>query len=226
MLNLDGPPATPRPSATVLLMRGTKPYELLLMRRPGGADFAPGAYVFPGGSVHPQDGELGDEVAAAAVRELFEEVGILLARAGRRLARDSDSVRLRARMAAGTHFGGALRECDLTPAMDRLILLARWVTPAQMRRRFDARFFLARLPPGQTVLAQEGEVTDWLWITPAEALRDPAITLVYATRSVLESVADEADAARLIARARRQGDVPVVEPRLVETELGWEIVRD
>jgi recombination protein RecT len=226
MLNLEGPPATPRPSATVLLMRGTNPYELLLMQRPGGADFAPGAYVFPGGSVHPQDGELGDEVAAAAVRELFEEVGILLARAGRRLGTDSDSERVRARMAGGAHFGSALRDCGLTPALDRLVLLARWVTPAQMRRRFDARFFLARLPHGQTVRANESEVTDWLWITPAQALRDPRITLVYATRTVLESVADEPHAARLTDRTRGQGDVPIVEPRLVQTEAGWEIVQD
>src|SRR4051812_47948556 len=70
----DGPPVTPRPSATVLLLRGSQPWELLLMRRPGGADFAPGAYVFPGGSVHGEDAKWPDEIRAAAVRELFEEV--------------------------------------------------------------------------------------------------------------------------------------------------------
>ena len=54
-LNLDGPPVTPRPAATVLLVRDGDPWELLMVRRPGGADFAPGAYVFPGGAVHDED---------------------------------------------------------------------------------------------------------------------------------------------------------------------------
>src|ERR1700720_3441218 len=89
-LNLDSPPVTPRPSATVLLVREGDPWELLLMRRPGGADFAPGAYVFPGGSVHGEDAQWPDEIRAAAVRELFEEVGILLARKSGRLVRDAD----------------------------------------------------------------------------------------------------------------------------------------
>ena len=73
----EGPPVTPRPSATVLLVReapNAGDWELLLMRRPGGADFAPGAYVFPGGTVHAGDSKFPDEIRAAAVRELFEEV--------------------------------------------------------------------------------------------------------------------------------------------------------
>lgn len=194
------------------------------MRRPGGADFAPGAYVFPGGTVHGNDSESGDEIAAAAVRELFEEVGILLARKGGRFARERDCEQVRAQVASGRTFGQALRALGLEPAHDRLVYLARWVTPAQLRRRFDARFFLARLPAGQIVRPQEGEVADWLWITPAKALRDPEITLVYATRTVLESVATGQDAATVFARARRIGEVPIVEPRLVQTEDGWEVV--
>lgn len=194
------------------------------MRRPGGADFAPGAYVFPGGTVHGNDSESGDEIAAAAVRELFEEVGILLARKGGRFARERDCEQVRAQVASGRTFGQALRALGLEPAHDRLVYLARWVTPAQLRRRFDARFFLARLPAGQIVRPQQGEVADWLWITPAKALRDPDITLVYATRTVLESVATGQDAATVFARARRIGEVPIVEPRLVQTEDGWEVV--
>src|SRR5260370_17951607 len=76
-LNLDSPPVTPRPSATVLLIRDGDPWELLLVHRPGGADFAPGAYVFPGGTVQPDDRMWDDELSAAAIRELFEEAGIL-----------------------------------------------------------------------------------------------------------------------------------------------------
>ena len=219
----EGPPVTPRPSATVLLVRGREPWELLLMRRPGGADFAPGAYVFPGGTVHEDDKGM-DEIRTAAVRELFEEVGILLARRGTRFARESDSERVRAAIEKGKTFGEALRELRLEPALDRLLLFARWVTPAQLRRRYDARFFLASLPPNQVVRPQEGEVTDWLWIEPEQALASRELTLVYATRTVLESVAPDKDAARLFSRARRLGDVPIVEPRIIQTDNGWEIV--
>jgi recombination protein RecT len=221
----DGPPITPRHSATVLLLRGREPWELLLMRRPGGADFAPGAYVFPGGTVHEDDHGSDDEIRAAAVRELFEEVGILLARHGKRFARESDSERVRRLIETGKTFRGALSELGLEPAFDRLVLFARWVTPALLRRRYDARFFLAQLPPDQVVHPQEGEVTDWLWIEPKKALASQDLTLVYATRAVLESVASDADAAKLLSRARRLGEIPTVEPRMVQTESGWEIVR-
>jgi 8-oxo-dGTP pyrophosphatase MutT (NUDIX family) len=209
----------------VLLVRGKQPWELLLMLRPGGADFAPDAYVFPGGAVHADDSESGDPITAAAVRELFEEVGILLARKRGRFARDRDCEQVRSLLADGRTFGQALRSLGLEPAQDRLVPLARWVTPAQLRRRFDTWFFLARLPAGQTVRPQAGEVAAWLWIAPARALSEPEVTLVYATREVLASVADGGDATAVFARARRQRDVPIVEPRLVQTEDGWEVVR-
>src|SRR5579872_4020272 len=225
-LNLDGPPVTPRPSATVLLLREGAPWELLLVHRPGGADFAPGAYVFPGGTVHDDDRSFEDQIRAAAVRELFEEAGILLARAGRRFAMDADSAKLRRLTENGTPFDRALADLGLAPAFDRLVMLARWVTPAQLRRRFDARFFLARLPAGQSVRPQDGEVTDWMWTSARRALDSPEITLVYATRMVLESIAGTANAAALFAQARRQKEIPIVEPRIVRTSSGWEIVRD
>ena len=221
----DGPPVAPRPSATVLLVRGTKPWELLLMRRPGGADFAPGAYVFPGGSVHAEDAQWPDEIRAAAVRELFEEVGILLARRSGRVARDADCRAVRSLLLQGSTFTDALRGRGLEPATDRLVAFSRWVTPARLSRRFDTRFFFARVPAGQTITPQEGEVTDWLWIEPERALTDPSLTLVYATRAVLESVAVGASSSALMKKARRLREVPVVEPRLVQTESGWEVVR-
>lgn len=195
------------------------------MRRPGGADFAPGAYVFPGGVLHAEDSVWGDEIGAAAVRELFEEVGILLARAGSRFASDRDSDRVRALVAGGTTFTDALRSCGLQPALDRLVLLTRWVTPALMSRRYDARFFIARMPAGQTVKAQPDEVTDWLWAAPSRALAEPEISLVYATRKVLESVSADEDVTGLFRRVRRLSSVPVVEPRMIQTASGWEIVR-
>ncbi|TMC54813.1 MAG: NUDIX hydrolase [Chloroflexi bacterium] len=218
----EGPPVAPRPSATVLLVRGDDPWELLMVHRPGGADFAPGAYVFPGGTVHSDDLMFEDELRAAAVRELFEEAGILLAQG----ARDPECAKVRELVEGGAPFGRALGELGLKPDFEGLAMFARWVTPAQLRRRFDARFYLARMPKGQTVRPQPGEVTDWLWIAPSRALSSPKITLVYATRVVLESVADAPDAATLFARAAELKDIPIVEPRIVQTASGWEIVRD
>jgi 8-oxo-dGTP pyrophosphatase MutT (NUDIX family) len=220
-----GPPVEPRPSATVLLIRENDPWELLMVRRPGGADFAPGAYVFPGGSVHHDDAAWPDPIRAAAVRELFEEVGVLLARRGREFARDADSTRVRDALAGGAGFTEALRGATLEPAFDRLVLFERWITPPQLSRRFDARFYFAGMPAGQTVHPQEGEVTDWLWIDPGRALEDPAVTLVYATRAVLESVATGEPAAKLMTRARRRKRVPMIQPQLVEKETGWVIER-
>jgi recombination protein RecT len=217
-VNASGAPVTPRPASTVLLIdAGVSPWRLLMMRRPGGADFAPGAYVFPGGSVHPaEDGQLGDVDRVAAVRELFEEVGVLLARRpDRRFARDRECGLVRARLRDGASFGEALGSQGLTLALDRLVFLARWITPEAVRRRFDTRFYLARRPPGQTVHPQEGEVADWQWIAPPDALAEGGPTLVHATRRILESVAGEADARRLIARQRRRPETPPVMPRVV-----------
>jgi 8-oxo-dGTP pyrophosphatase MutT (NUDIX family) len=219
----EGPePVVPRPSATVLLVRDASPWELMLVHRPGGADFAPGAYVFPGGAVHEEDRRWPDEIAAAAVRELFEETGILLAQG----AGDAECESVRRHVAGGASFADAVRAVGLTPDFDALAMFARWITPAQLRRRFDARFYLARLPEGQTVRPQEGEVTDWLWAAPGDALRRGAITLVYATRAVLESVAVYEDSESLFAWARGLREVPVIEPRIVRSGDGWKVVRD
>jgi 8-oxo-dGTP pyrophosphatase MutT (NUDIX family) len=224
-----GTPVTPRPAATVLLVDpAVSPWRLLMMRRPGGADFAPGAYVFPGGSVHQEDAELGDPDRAAAVRELFEEVGLLLARRrDRRFARDRECTLLRERLSAGAGWVEALRSLELTPALDRLAFLARWITPEAVPRRFDTRFYVARRPSGQTVHPQPGEVTDWLWTSPAGALAPDGPTLVHATRRILESVAGEPDAARLIARLRRRPETPPVTPRVQRLpDGGFQIVEE
>src|SRR2546429_5887186 len=194
-LNLDGKPVTPRPSATVLLIRDGDPWELLLVHRPGGADFAPGAYVFPGGTVHDDDREWGDEIAAAAIRELFEETGILLARRGRDFANDADCAALRSATARSSSFGDAMRGLGLEPSFDELVLFTRWVTPAQLRRRFDARFFLARLPGLQTIHPQEGEVTDWRRAPPPRRPANPRGPPPSAPRALLAIVAPERAAA-------------------------------
>lgn len=218
----EGPPVVPRPSATVLLVRDGDPWELLMVQRPGGADFAPGAYVFPGGTVIEDDRSFADELRAAAVRELFEEAGILLAPG----AGEAECRWVRRELRRGASFGAALQKAGVTVDFDSLVMFARWVTPALLWRRFDARFYLARMPAGQSVRAQQGEVADWRWVSPARALVSPNVTLVYATRAVLESVADAPDAEALFGRALALKEVPVVEPRLVQTASGWEVVRD
>jgi len=182
--------------------------------------------VFPGGTVHADDMGYGDEIRMAAVREVFEEVGILLARHGSSFARAAECDQVRAIVEGGKTFGEALRDMRLEPALDRLVIFARLVTPRILRRRYDARFFLAELPPDQEVRPQEGEVTDFVWTTPDGALSNPSITMVYATRSVLESVAADKDAAKLFSRARQLKEIPIVEPKVVRTENGWEIERD
>ncbi len=217
----NGEPVVPRPSATVILMRGSQPFELLLVRRPGGADFAPGAYVFPGGTVHADDRGAPDEIKAAALRELFEEAGILLVND----ATDRECKEVRELVAGGATFAAALKQRGLEPAYDDLVLFARWVTPARLSRRYDARFYVARMPENQEVLPQEGEVVGWIWTSPEQALNDEQLTLVYATRSVLETVATGESADELIARARSLSDIPIIEPRMIETESGWVIER-
>lgn len=192
-----------------------------MVQRPGGADFAPGAYVFPGGTVHEDDRSFSDELRAAAVRELFEEAGILLATG----ATEADCARVRELTARRMNFAAALKTSGFKPDFDELVLFARWVTPSLLRRRFDARFYLARMPEGQSVWPQEGEVVDWRWVSPRRALQTPELNLVYATRAILESVADAPDAESLFARARALGEIQAVEPRIVKTEKGWDVVR-
>jgi len=200
-----------------------------MMRRPGGAEFAPSAYVFPGGSLHAEDHDFADPNRSAAVRELFEEVGILLARRrSGRLAADADCRRLRAALAGGLSWTAALAAGGLAPAFDRLVFLARWITPELVRRRFDTRFFLARRPAGQGVHPQPGEVEEVVWVSPAEALREGGPVLVYATRRILESVAPERDLGRLIARLRRRRrESPPVRARVVPLgDGGWRVIQD
>ena len=222
----DGPPVRPRPASTVLLLRGTEPWQVLMLRRPGGADFAPGAHVFPGGSVHAEDRLLGDSLRGAAVRELFEELGILLARSPRGPATEADADRIRLRLAHGISFPTALKEAHLEPALDELAYFARWVTPEQLRRRFDTRFYLARLPAGQEVHPQPGEVDEWFWVSPGEAFADAAFTMVFATQRVLRMVAVESDADSLLERYRVPRRVRIVRPVVRLTDGRFEVVSE
>src|SRR5678816_1424053 len=170
------------PASTVVLLRGHNPFEVFLVRRSDSIAFLGGAHVFPGGRVDPSDhthdvdatavsirsavarmADVPAEIAiahhVAAVRELFEEAGVLLARpltaaAVERLAADRrDLLEGRITFADITH-----RE-HLHLSLDELAYFAHWVTPEIEIRRFDTRFFIARAPEGQTPIHDEGETT-------------------------------------------------------------------
>lgn len=218
----DGPPVEPRPSASVIVLRGRAPFQVLMMRRPGGAEFAPNAYVFPGGSVQAEDAEFGDRSRSAAVRELFEELGVLMARLpDGRFARDRECLALRERLAGGRPWKAALASLGLAPAFDRLVFLTRWITPRPLKRRFDARFYVCRLPAGQVEHPQPGEVVDWCWVRPSAA---EGLEMVFATRMILASIAGEPDAAKLVRKLRRRREGPAILPRIVPTESGFEVI--
>src|SRR5258708_28947160 len=101
----------------------------------------------------------GDEIAMAAVREMFEEVGILLARQGSTFAREAECEQVRSIVTGGKTFGEALRELRLEPVLDLLVMFAPCVTPAAMRRRSYALFFLSTLPPVPVAMPKGVELT-------------------------------------------------------------------
>ena len=175
-------PATPLPAATVLLLRdGEQGLEVLMTRRSMSASFAPGAYVFPGGGIDARDAEIHHLVkrrptqddtrltqAVAAIRESFEELGVLLATdAQGRMANMQDIAKLDRSQALHTQ----CEELGLTLAADQVFVLAHWITDRDLKRRFDVPFLVARMPDHQTPVADEQEQFEPVWIRPAEALR-------------------------------------------------------
>ena len=195
---LGGPGATEvvevRPAATVALLRpGLAGLETLLTQRPSTMAFAADMHVFPGGRVDTADadpslaarsalapqeaavalgGHLEPEVALAvhlaALRELFEEAGVLLADSE---APDAAIEAGRSALLAGeATLAGLASDLGLWLRTDLLVPLSRWVTPPIMPRRFDAQFFAAMLPDGIEPSFEGGEVVDHAWFRPADAL--------------------------------------------------------
>lgn len=189
----------PKPSATVVLLRDSAegPQAYLLRRRTSMA-FAGGMYAYPGGGVDPRDAEAelgwagpGPEewakrlgvnpataqaVLCAAVRETFEEAGVLLAGPdAHTMAPERDWSAERAALEAHElSFADFCRQHRLVLRSDLLGGWARWVTPAFEERRYDTWFFVAALPPGQRAADEVGEADRTAWLTPAEAVRGHA----------------------------------------------------
>ena len=181
LLHPQREPAPLRPAATVLLLRdGPQGIEVLMTRRSMTASFAPGAYVFPGGGIDPADAqahsmatqrpkqsELRLTQAIAAIRESFEELGILFARhADGRWANNSDIAQIDRKAA----FAPQCQARGLTLAADQVFVLAHWITDRDLPRRFDVPFLVARMPEAQTPVADESEQFEPVWVRPVDAL--------------------------------------------------------
>jgi 8-oxo-dGTP pyrophosphatase MutT (NUDIX family) len=241
-------PVPPRDAATVILVRdGPEGVEVLMLERHVASDFAAGAYVFPGGTLDERDldpaaaavldGPSAEEAAAlldapperaiglllCAVRETFEEAGVLLARRdGRPLAPSPAEVaRLaehRRALAAGRASLADVAAAEgIRYAGDLLLYWARWITPELSPRRYDARFFVARMPEGQEPLHDDVETTASTWIAPSRALeraREGLFSVVFPTRKTLEGLSAFGRAADVVAAAADRRVQPVL-PKVV-----------
>jgi ribonuclease/clavin/mitogillin len=179
----------PRPAATVVLLRHSAGgLEVLLTQRPATMAFAADMHVFPGGALDAGDGDPraaarsrlasdGEDAAAraAAVRELFEEAGVLLAAAHGAWPSAEPLAEARAALLDGSATIADVAETlDLELRTDLLAPLSRWVTPPFVDRRFDVRFFAAELPAAATPSFVGGEVAAHRWLTPRAALDERA----------------------------------------------------
>ena len=229
------PPAEPRDAATVMLLRpaGGHGLEVYLLRRRSSMAFAPGAVVFPGGSVDARDADtdvgwagpdaaewgrlldapagLAGVLVCAAVRETFEESGVLLAGpaagpvVGSTAGQDWETGRA-ALLAGSTSLAGLLAGRGLVLRSDLLRPWSRWVTPVTEERRYDTRFFAAALPPGQAARDVSGEADRAGWFRPGEALaaaRRGEIMLLPPTAVTLGELAACRDVAAALAARRR-----------------------
>jgi 8-oxo-dGTP pyrophosphatase MutT (NUDIX family) len=199
MVHSTEKPKEPKRAATVILIRESSgELQVFLLRRSGRSGFFPSTYVFPGGTVDSEDlnaelwsehgdmdpdaisrslgGGLSMEEAIAygvtAIRETFEEAGLLLAVKNEDAESHQDSIRDR-RMSDGLDKDW-LRELvasgGWTLAFSRLARWAHWITPELMPQRFDTRFFLAFVPEGQECMPDARETTHGIWVTPAKGL--------------------------------------------------------
>lgn len=243
------PPPEPRRAATVVLLRESgEGLEVLMLRRHAAVEFAGDAWVFPGGTVEEADRGLPPErwrgidpaalaprfgdpardvlgLHVAAVRETFEEAGLLLGvfppRGGRASALPAGLAEARAASASGDPdaaggFHAWLEAGGLVLDLGLLTYLSRWVTPPAYRKRFDAAFFLAPAPPNQVAGHDRVETTDGRWLRPAAALEAweaGRFAMMHPTRRTLAWLAGCGGAAAAVERARAQPRVVPIRPR-------------
>jgi 8-oxo-dGTP pyrophosphatase MutT (NUDIX family) len=220
------------PAATILLIRdGLEGLEVFMVVRHHQIDFASGALVFPGGKVDAQDSSVADlcdgieglsegdiAMQVGAVREAFEECGVLLARdkngdviSGERLSTLQDD---RAKLNAGElGLRDFLGREQLRLACDLLVPFAHWITPEMMPKRFDTKFYLVDAPNDQ-LLAHDGyESVDSIWIPPKAALQGNAegtYTIIFPTRLNVELLAESDSVAAALTASRSRNIVTVL----------------
>ncbi|MHB8771995.1 MAG: NUDIX hydrolase [Syntrophales bacterium] len=238
---------SPRDSATVVLLRDRAggSYELFLMRRHRGQAFMAGAHVFPGGSLAAGDSDpvLAGEFSGAdgqrllqepelpaatavglflaAIRETFEEAGVLIARDASGGTVELTDPAKAARFAAYRRelqeerlsLAALAEREEIRYAPDLLVPYSHWITPTVEPRRFDTRFFLARLPEGQAAVHDSRELTESCWLTPADALREHAagrIVLMPPTLVTVTELAGFSAGDHLFAAARSRRIRPIL----------------
>lgn len=241
-----------RPDASADGEQEGSPVEVFLMRRVASMEFAPSVLVFPGGGVDQRDGRtditwagrdpeqwatvLGTDVAAArllvtaAIRELFEECGVLLAGPDTEsVVADVSSPGWHARRMALTRHEISLAEVladeGLVLRTDLLGYRAHWVTPGFERRRYDTRFFCAAVPDGQVPDGQTTEADHAEWADPAatlESFERGEVMMLPPTRACLEALADATSIQSVTADA---GDVVLVMPEIVILDSGDLVLR-
>ncbi len=233
--------AAPLASATILLLRdGAHGLEVFMVKRHHQIDFASGALVFPGGKVdeHDRDPALRNHsdgaqnlddlrlsLAACAIREGFEESGILLARkpgtstyidAAAATALSPWRPKLNASEVGLTEF---LTKENLRLACDTLVPFAHWVTPVFMPKRFDTYFYVAETPVGQLGRHDGSESVDSVWVHPLEAIEDKRWTIIFPTKMNLLKLGKAKTAAEAMAIAKAT-PVVTVEPKVVKRDDG------
>ena len=220
------PPTQPaveaKPAATVMLLRDTpQGIEVFMLRRTKAAAFAGGMYVFPGGKVDAVDGDGDEGYVIAAIRECYEEAGVLLANDvnGAMVADGHPALAHRQAVYAGDVDLRALCvEHQLLPAIEDLVWVSHWITPVgESSRRFDTRFFMAVAPLEQSSRHDDNETIASAWVRPRDALRQHEqgeLTMMPPTIKNLEFVGAHDDAESAMAAARRLGQPSAILPKL------------
>ena len=239
----------PRDASTIMVVRDHGTLEVLMLKRSAKVEFAGGAHVFPGGSLDEDDFEISrsdrctgrleskardllgiDQDALAfwvcAIRECFEESGLLFARdpSGNPISLEDPKVKAR--------FGGYREKLnngeisfsqvceaeDLTLALDELCYFSHWITPEGVPKRFDTRFFVALAPEGQQAHDDGSETVSSVWINPTRAIElgeAGEIQLIFATIRNLEALGRFEGARALLDAARAIDSVPANLPRVL-----------
>ena len=211
-----------RPAATVMLVRDSAAGpEVFMLRRTTQAVFAGGMYVYPGGKVDTADGDGDDAFLVAAIRECYEEAGVLLAEEpdGALISDGHPALDHREAVHDGTvDVQDLCREHGLRMATDRMAYVARWITPKrESPRRFDTRFFLAVSPPSQHSVHDDTETIASEWVLPAEALRRQVageMLMLPPTITTLTFLSGFATAEAALVAGRAIGVPPTILPKI------------